>query len=119
MNRLIVVENITSPMPWSYTPERPTIQAMPTLLRTPWYASPWTPSSVIQVLANRLPLVVLLLACNTLSLALADNLLAEPLRREAVLQRLEVAYNVSAALDDRILGGDGAIGRDAQLEGRE
>jgi hypothetical protein len=67
----------------------------------------------------RSSLEVVLLACLALGLALADNLLAEPLSGEALLQLLEVLDNIAAALDDRILGRDCAVGRDAQLKGRE
>jgi hypothetical protein len=61
----------------------------------------------------------ILLACLALGLALADDLLAEPLGGEALLQLLEVLDDIAAALDDRILGRDGAVGRDTQLKGRE
>jgi hypothetical protein len=74
---------------------------------------------VICLRLSRLRLEVVLLARHALRLALADNLLAEPLSREALLQQLEVLDNVPAALDDGILGCDGAVGRDAELEGRK
>jgi hypothetical protein len=64
-------------------------------------------------------LEVVLLTRHALRLAFADNLLAEPLRLEALLQHLEVLDDVLAALDDGVLRGDGAVGRDAKLEGRE
>jgi hypothetical protein len=64
-------------------------------------------------------LEVVLLARHALRLALADNLLAEPLGCEALLQQLEVLNDVPAALDDGVLGCDGAVGRDAELEGRK
>jgi hypothetical protein len=66
-----------------------------------------------------LHLVVVLLARHALCLALADNALAQPLGREALLQLLEVLNDVATALDDGVLGGNGAVGGDAQLEGRE
>jgi hypothetical protein len=74
---------------------------------------------VIRLRLSRLRLEVVLLARHALRLTLADNLLAEPLSREALLQQLEVLDNVPAALDDGILGCDGAVGRDAELEGRK
>jgi hypothetical protein len=64
-------------------------------------------------------LKVVLLARHALRLALADNLLAEPLGREALLQQLEVLNDVPAALDDGILGCDGAVSRNAELKGRK
>jgi len=75
--------------------------------------------SHVTPLVHTLRLVVLLFACHALGFALADNLLAEPLGVEALLQLLEVADNVLTAPDDGILGSDGAVGGDAQLEGCE
>jgi hypothetical protein len=77
------------------------------------------PSHATPRIQITLCLVVLLFARNALSFALADNLLAEPLGREALLQQLKVLDDIPAALDNGILGGDGAVGRDAELEGRE
>jgi hypothetical protein len=71
----------------------------------------------LQHLARSLEIV--LLACLALGLALANNLLAEPLGGEALLQLLEILDDIAAALDDRILGRDRAVGRDTQLKGRE
>lgn len=64
-------------------------------------------------------LVIVLLALTALCLALAHNLLSEPLGCEAVLQRFEVCHDILAAPDDGVLRGYRAIGRDAELEGRE
>jgi hypothetical protein len=91
---------------------------MPTLLNAEICMFVNSPlSSAIRPLALRLEVV--LLASHALRLALANNLLAQPLSREALLQQLQVLNNVSAALDDGILGCDCAVGRDAQLKGRE
>ena len=76
-----------------------------------------TLSHVLDLVAPSLEVV--LLAGHTLRLALAHNLLAQPLGREAVLQLVQVHNDVPAALDDRILGCDSAVGGDAELESRE
>lgn len=64
-------------------------------------------------------LKVTALTRSPLSIALAHDTLAEPLRCEAAVQRIQVSDNVLAALDDCIAGCDGSVGRDAQLEGGE
>jgi hypothetical protein len=64
-------------------------------------------------------LEVVLLALLPLSLALADDALAEPLSLEALVELGEILNDVAAAMDDRLLGCDGAVGLDAELEGRE
>lgn len=64
-------------------------------------------------------LVIILLTRHTLCLALAHNALAQPLGREALLQLLEVLDDIATALDDSVLGGNAAIGGDAELKGCE
>jgi hypothetical protein len=59
------------------------------------------------------------LARNPVRLALADNLLAEPFRLEAAVQDVQIRDDVLAAADDSLLGCDGAVGLDAQLESSE
>src|SRR5690242_18706138 len=59
------------------------------------------------------------LARNPVRLALADNLLAQPLGLETAVQDVQILHNVLARADDGFLGGDGAVGLDAQLKGRE
>jgi hypothetical protein len=59
------------------------------------------------------------LACNPVRLALADNLLAEPFGLEAAVQDVQIRDDILAAADDSLLGCDGAVGLDAQLEGGE
>lgn len=64
-------------------------------------------------------LKVVLLTRNALGFTLGDNLLAEPLLLEAVVESLKILNNVPASADDGVFGGDGAIGLDAELEGSE
>lgn len=64
-------------------------------------------------------LEVAALAGRPLGIALANDTLAKPLRCKAAVQRVQVSYNVLAALDDCVTGRDGAVGRDAQFEGSE
>lgn len=70
--------------------------------------------------ASHRPLLeVVLLPLLPLCIALADNALTEPLRREAIIQLLKVLHNVPAATDDGILGCDGTVSLDAELESRK
>lgn len=64
-------------------------------------------------------IALVVLARKTFRLAFTNNLLAEPLSRKAALEHAEISYDIATALDDRVLGCDGAVGRDAQLEGCE
>lgn len=68
---------------------------------------------------SQLRLKVVLLPLLPLSLALADNALAEPFRGETVIQFLQILYNVLTAADDGVLGRNRAIGLDPKLEGCE
>jgi hypothetical protein len=79
------------------------------------------PSQTPSILTHTLgaDLEVLLFALLALTLALADNLLAEPLGLEAALQGVKVHDDVTAALDDGVLRCDGAVSGDAEFEGRE
>jgi hypothetical protein len=73
--------------------------------------------SILQPSSTRLEVV--LLPGHTLLLALADNLLAEPLRLKAALQGIKLHDNVGAAFNDRILGCHAAVRRDTEFESRE
>ena len=64
-------------------------------------------------------LEVVLLSRDPLRLAFRHNLLAEPLLLEAVVQSLQVLDNVPAGADDCVLGRDGAVSLNAELESRE
>jgi hypothetical protein len=67
----------------------------------------------------RTTLEVVLLPLLPLSLALADNALSEPLSLEALVQLGQIKNNIAAGGDDRLLRCNGAVGLDAELEGRE
>jgi hypothetical protein len=88
---------------------------MPVASQTPWYASF---ASLFQAHVLR-SLKRITLACNPVRLALADNLLAEPFGLEAAVQDVQIRDDILAAADDSLLGCDGAVGLDAQLEGGE
>lgn len=96
-------------------------------IKTPYHAShasPFERQDMHVLETNSSPtlcyqLVVVLVARHALRLALADNALAQPLGREALLQLLQVLNDVPATLDNGVLGRNGAVGGDAQLEGRE
>ena len=86
---------------------------MPVASQTPWYASL---ASLSQAHALR-SLERITLSRNPVCLALANNLLAEPFRLEAAVQNVQIRDDILAAADDSLLGCDGAVGLDAQLEG--
>lgn len=86
---------------------------MPVTSQTPWYAS-LASLSQAHVLRS---LKRITLARNPVRLALADNLLAEPFCLEAAVQDVQIRDDILAAADDSLLGCDGAVGLDAQLEG--
>jgi hypothetical protein len=64
-------------------------------------------------------LKVVLLPLLPLRIAIGDNALAEPLSLEAFVQFGQVVNDLAAGVDDRLLGCNGAVGLDAELEGRE
>lgn len=59
------------------------------------------------------------LSRDSVRLALADNLFAEPLGLEATIQDMQILNNVFAAPDNGLLRRNCAIGLDAKLEGCE
>lgn len=61
-------------------------------------------------------LEIILLALQSLCLALADNALSDPFRLEAIIELGQVSNDLPARLHDGFLGRDGAVGLDAQLE---
>jgi hypothetical protein len=65
---------------------------------------------------NRLEIA---LTSRALGVSLADNALAQPFGLEAALKNLELIDGILAALDEGVLGGHGAVGGDAEVEGGE